>query len=115
MSEEHQHAPHGHEPGRIHTEEAVLDIGGDIGALILYTDAHDQGREIEVSAIGSDNERVHTAIHQRLVSGQVVFAGIFPQLREGAYRIWVDRPELADRVTIVGGRVSEVDWRTGRS
>ncbi len=109
--------PHHHHPARLQTEEAVLDIGGDIGALILYTDPEDRGREIEVSPIAADGEvagpRTHTAIHERLVGARTVFAGLYPQLRAGTYRLWADRAGAVDTVTIVGGQVSEVDWRTG--
>lgn len=120
--------------------DAVLDIGGDIGALILYTDADYNGREIEVSPIdepdpdraaGHDHahehghgpahehhhgpvHRTHTAIHERRSGGQVTYAGIYVELKAGTYRIWTDDPSLPDRVTIIGGRVAEVDWRKSR-
>ena len=38
-------------PAGFSLEDAVLDIGGDIGALILYTDAEYDQREIEISPI----------------------------------------------------------------
>ena len=92
-------------------ENAILDIGGDIGALILYTGAGYAEREIEVSLEGHDEHRTHTAIHERRTSAGAVYAGIYPELRAGRYRIWADRPGLTDHVTIVGGEVAEVDWR----
>ena len=118
-------------------EDAVLDIGGDVGALILYTDADYDEREIEISPVdeleapaahdhgqGHDHDdphdhehadehghRTHTAIHERRAGGQTMYAGIYPELKAGTYRIWVDDPNLTDRVTIVGGEVAEVDWR----
>jgi hypothetical protein len=131
-------------PAGFSLEDAVLDIGGDIGALILYTDADDDGREIEVSPIdeagpgqghehghrhnhpgeqepghghwhdGGGAHRTHTAIHERRAGGLVTYAGIYPELRAGTYRIWTDDPTLPDRVTIVGGEVAEVDWRRNR-
>lgn len=121
-------------PAGFSLEDAVLDIGGDVGALILYTDAEYDEREIEVSPIdgsqhgqvpgvagahehGHEDEhgqRVHTAIHERRSSGQVTHAGIYPELKAGSYRIWTDDPRLPNRVTIVGGEVSEVDWRRSR-
>ena len=36
----------------------VMDVGGDIGALILYTPAAMDGREIEISR---DGQRLHVA------------------------------------------------------
>ncbi len=93
---------------------SVLDIGGDVGALILYTEARFLDREIEVSQLGDDSRRVHTAIHKHQVGERVLFAGVYPELSAGTYRIWVDDPSLPDRVTIVGGEVAELDWRTAR-
>jgi len=45
---------------RVHPESVVLDIGQDIGALIIYTDAELRGREIEVSPLGSAATRVQS-------------------------------------------------------
>jgi len=118
-------------PAGFSLEDAVLDIGGDTGALILYTDAEYDGREIEVSPIDQDDHedepahdhhhahehgyRTHTAIHERRVGGSVTYAGIYPELKAGTYRIWADDPSLPDRVTILGGEVAEIDWRRQRS
>jgi|SRR5450432_414114 hypothetical protein len=116
-------------------EDAVLDIGGNIGALILYTDAEYDQREIEISPIDDPSEhdhhdhaeshehvhghqhdlghehRTHTAIHERRAGAETTYAGIYPELKAGTYRIWTDDPTLPDRVTIVGGEVAELDWR----
>jgi hypothetical protein len=45
----------------------------------------------------------------------VTYAGIYPELTAGTYRIWGDNPSLPDRVTIIGGEVAEVDWRRTRA
>jgi hypothetical protein len=103
---------HAHESSekRVHVEDLVLDIGDDVGALILYTGPEYDEREIELSLEG-DTRRTHTAIHERRIGGRTVFAGVYPDLRAGDYRLWTDRPDLRDRVTIVAGQVSELDWR----
>jgi hypothetical protein len=94
---------------------AVLDVGGDIGALVLYTDARLAEAEIEISPEDDVGARVHTAIHERPTTdarGRPVYAGIYPDLRAGRYRIWAPEPGLRDRVTVRGGEIAEVDWRT---
>ena len=103
-------------PGEEHVDrsavgDAVLDIGGDIGALVLYTGPAHLGLEIEVSREDDDSNRVHTMIRERTVQGRLVQAGIFAELRSGRYRIWGGDPLLPDRVTIAGGEVAEIDWR----
>ena len=40
----------------------LLDIGGDVGALVLTVPDRYRGREIEVSPVGDDARRTHTAI-----------------------------------------------------
>lgn len=48
-------------PAGFSLEDAVLDIGGDIGALILYTDAEYNEREIEVSLVDADGAELEPA------------------------------------------------------
>src|SRR5262249_29781934 len=92
-------------------EHVVLDIGDDVGALVLYTPPEFRGREIEVSPVGDDAERVHTEVLERVVNGSTLLAAVYPRLRAGDYRIWIDQPGLRDRFTITGGAVTEADWR----
>lgn len=95
---------------RVHPETVVLDIGGDIGALIIYAEAVLHGREIEVSPRGSTT-RVHVEVLERRINGRPVFAAVFPGLHAGDYDIWDNAPEPSGTVTIVGGEVATVDWR----
>jgi hypothetical protein len=96
---------------RVHPESAVLDIGQDTGALIIYTREELRGQEIEVSPRGNDWRRVHTEVLERRVQDRPVFAALFAALTAGEYKIWAPDPSLVDQVTIVGGQVAEVDWR----
>src|SRR5689334_4763263 len=96
---------------RVHSETVVLNIGQEIGALIIYTEAELRGREIEVSPRGNAGTRIHVEVLERRINGRPVFAAVFPQLRAGEYDIWgkaSSRPEL---VSILGGEVATVDWR----
>jgi hypothetical protein len=96
---------------RVHTEHLVLDIGGDIGALILYTNADRCNDEIEISPKGSDSHRQHNQVHERSFNGTSVFSAVYPELPAGTYDIWQDDETRAGTVEIVGGKVAEVDWR----
>jgi hypothetical protein len=96
---------------RVHPETVVLDIGQDIGALIIYADAELGGREIEVSPRESDAKRVHVEVLERRINGRPVFAAVFPGLRAGNYDIWQNAHNPTGTVTIVGGEVTTVDWR----
>lgn len=119
------------------TAQVVLDIGGDIGALIVYTKPEANGAEIEISPRegrhrhgqvhqGHDHthgyqglrdhhghhvHRSHNQVHERNFNGMVCFAAVYPELRAGEYDLWGEGPAPVDRVTIVGGRITETDWR----
>jgi hypothetical protein len=96
---------------RVHTENIVLDIGGDIGALMVYADAHLRGKEIEISPKSHPTHRTHTAILERHITNRVTFVGVFPALQAGDYYLWSNTPDPIGEVTIVGGAVAEVDGR----
>jgi len=96
---------------RVHSEAVVLDIGQDIGALIIYTTPELCGREIEVSLRQQDAKRVHVDVLERRIDGRPVFAAVFPGLREGDYDVWGNATNPICAVTIIGGKVASLDWR----
>jgi hypothetical protein len=89
----------------------MVDVGPGAGALVIYTGDELRGQEIEISAAGKDNERVHTDVLRRRVAGRHVCAAVFGSLGEGAYRLWHESLPLPRDVQIVGGQVTELDWR----
>jgi len=113
----HHDHPHDHakppesQPGSIGTGAPVLDIGGDIGALVLYTKEELEGLEIEVSLLTDPGRRTHTQIHQRTVNGRTFWAGVYAELQEGDYQVWWDDASCERAFTITGGAVTELDWR----
>jgi hypothetical protein len=90
---------------RRHTEAVVLDIGEDVGALVLYTPPALHGQEIEVSPLGSAAARVHSAVLERSCNGRTVYAATYPELPVGEYQVC---REAAPRFTISAGAVTEV-------
>ena len=91
--------------------DLVLDIGDGFGALVIYTKPELQGVEIEVSLKGVESPRTHTVIQERHLGDRVLFAGVFAELSAGDYRIWTDDPRLPAVVSIVSGKVTEIEWR----
>src|SRR5579863_1243852 len=94
---------------RVYTEHVVLDIGENIGSLVIYTSEKWRGKEIQVSLKGDDAAKlVHTAVWERRFNGRVAYAGVYAALPEGDYIIWT---HPSREVTITGGYVAEVDLR----
>lgn len=104
----------------------VLDIGDDVGALVLYGPAGIDGREIEISP-GADPAapRSHAEVRRRLpglgelaapagqpAAGQAaaIYAAVYPGLPAGSYTIWRDADLPAGTVIVRGGRVASFWW-----
>jgi hypothetical protein len=131
---QHQHQHHGHSHGigadhdhtHPHTHESVeapyvdegptdgppdalvLDIGEDVGALILFADEGCLGQEIDLTPVGAcQSHDMHTMIRRRRAVGREFIAGVYPELTEGDYTVWgLDGRPLGE-VSIVGGQVGE--------
>jgi hypothetical protein len=115
----HSHGhTHSHSPGtngenhaaRRHPEYVVLDIGDDIGALILHTNAEMHGVEVEISATGQDHRRSHKDVLEREINGRSAYTAVFDNIREGTYTLWVDDVACQRDVVVTGGAIAELDW-----
>jgi hypothetical protein len=96
-------------PGSGPPDALVLDIGGNVGALILYADETCLGAEIDLTPAGAPrSHHVHTMVRRRRATKKDICAGLYPELQEGTYTIWgrEDSGPIG-QVTIVGGFVSE--------
>lgn len=109
----------------------VLDIGGDVGALILLAPESLAGVEIEISPVKHDHDhghdhghedhgrdhghdhgpRTHVAVRERRGDSGVRFAAIYPELHAGEYTLWNVNGEPAETVSILGGEITQIDWR----
>jgi hypothetical protein len=87
----------------------LLDIGGDIGAAIVGTDASLLGTEIEIRRCGTAWDGTHVAVRERHVAGGVVHAALFSGLAHGHYEVRRrgDVDGVAAMFSVEGGRVSE--------
>ena len=96
-------------PGAGVSQGVLLDIGDDVGALVVHAPKALLGREVEVSPAGGGTRRVHAVVHQRRAGGQPLFAAVFPALAHGGYLLW-DGERTLGRVKITGGQVTELTW-----
>jgi hypothetical protein len=94
----------------------VMELGADIGALVLYTPPGLDGEEIEISRDDepggpcSGAERTHSQVRARPLPGQTRYAAVYPGLRAGCYTIWRDQRTPAATVSVTGGQVSSCQW-----
>lgn len=108
---EHEHV-HIHDYStRTHPEYVAIDIGGELGALILRTEPGMHGVEVEISRTGHDDERSHKQVLARGADGEPQYTAVFDALRAGRYTLWVDDEPRSRGVHVAAGEVAEVDWR----
>jgi hypothetical protein len=97
----------------------VLELGADVGALVLLTPAELDGREIEISrddlaALSvracRDARRTHSQVRPRHMPTGTKYAAVYPDLPAGWYTIWADEQRPAGHVVITGGRVTNWSW-----
>jgi hypothetical protein len=86
----------------------LMEVGGDIGALVLYTERALDGSEIDLFAAGSDRPFVHSAVRARHLVDGTLHAAVYPGVPAGDYVIAAHGSVGPIPVTIAGGRVTEV-------
>ena len=88
----------------------VLELGAGVGALVLYTTAELDGREIEISPDEQGAHRTHSQVRPRHMPAGTRYAAVYPDLAAGPYTIWADEQRSAGRVEIAEGRVTNWSW-----
>jgi hypothetical protein len=108
MAHEHRveamHGPSG-------TASVMADIGGDVGAAVLYVPESLAGLEIEIRRVGDDWAGTHTAVRERHIDHRVIWAAFFGSLPAAEYEVRVrgDSGRVVG-VDVRGGHVFEATW-----
>jgi hypothetical protein len=108
----HAHSHTNSEPtsyGPSREGSVVVDIGGNVGALIIDTPPALVGAEIEISPEGSA-QRTHVAVRERRGDGPVQHAAVFPALAAGSYTVWDPQGGERSTAVIAGASVTRITW-----
>jgi hypothetical protein len=91
----------------------VLDIGGEIGAMVVLMEPATAGTELHLRSADEPPTFVHTGVWTRPHGTATVTAAVFPELVAGTY--WVLDTDGHDvrPVVIGGGELTEIDLRAG--
>ena len=122
MSTTHTHHPAAEHPTaehptaethpHVHGGPPVLEIGGDIGALVATMDSSAVGTELHLRSEHEPPVSIHTGVWRRVVSRNAeVTAAVFAELLEGTY--WALDRDGSDLVCvdIRGGELASIDLR----
>ncbi len=106
----------------------MLDIGGDIGALVVTMPASMVGDEVEIRPVGAASDdhdhdhghepghghshHPHVAVHERPIQGGAhVPSLVFPELTTDRYELYVKgTTDVVLTVDVRGGEVSTAIW-----
>jgi hypothetical protein len=86
----------------------VLDIGGDVGALMLRVPADLNGHEVDIQPDDPGAPRTHSAVRERRLKSGALYAAIYPSLAQGSYTVVAS----GQRFQITGGKITELDYET---
>ena len=88
----------------------MLDIGDDVGALMITTGPALDELEIEISP-GTDRTaaRTHNQVHVRRSGDQIAYTAVFPSVKAGDYTVWHPDGWAYAEVTVRGGEVTLLD------
>lgn len=116
---EHPHE-HGHGHGHVDAENpfagqgsVLLDIGDDVGALVVSMPASMVGVEIEIRPVGADvhGHYPHVAVVARPVGADLVPSLVYGDLTEGSYELYEKGGgPVRLTVAVAGGSVAEAEW-----
>lgn len=109
---EHDH-DHAHRVAVVASERAgggpcVLDIGGDVGALVVTLTPAWLGHELHARRAG-EASTTHTGVWERPVGRRTAVVAVFPALAEGTWRLLDQDGGEWCAVAVVGGEVTAVD------
>jgi hypothetical protein len=94
---------------RPHPEPVVLDIGGNVGALVVYAGADLIDTPIELSPTDDDRARFHQHVLERPMPEGTSYAAVFDKVTEGTYTLWLHGEPRVRDFMINGAHVAEVD------
>ena len=99
------------ESAQVQGGPVVLDIGGDIGALLVYLPESFAGTEIYISVADGSDPFTHTGVHPRGEGEHRRQTAVYPELTTGDYQLRHpgDGSALGPVVHVQGGALAELD------
>jgi hypothetical protein len=103
---------HQHAVGATGAGSVVLELGGEVGVLVVATPAALLGREIEISPEASPEStpRTHSLVRERVTASGTSYAAVYPGIPAGQYTVWRDALIPAGTITVTGSQVASFRW-----
>lgn len=108
---DHDSRPSVESYAHVHGGPIVLDIGGDIGALLATVDPSTVGTELHLRSAHHPPIEIHTGVWRRGSEPETVTAAVFAELIAGTYWVLDDTGRPIWPVDIHGGALARIDLR----
>jgi hypothetical protein len=104
------HTDQAHRDVGVIAQPAVLELGADVGAAVIYMAAELDGAEIQIKPQCGEWDGTHTAVRRRVSAhdSEPLFAALFYALRAGTYDLRLQHDSRS--IKVFGGQVTEVTW-----
>ena len=93
------------------TGSVMLDIGEDVGALVVHIGSPLLGHEVEARPVTGDGRPTHADVLERRTPQGPLYAVVIPGLLAGQYTVWLDGSLSWGEVEVSAGQVAELDRR----
>ena len=93
------------------TRSVALDIGGDVGALVIVVDAALEGHEVEARPLRDGARPRHAAAIRRTGGAEDLWAVVIDGLASGPHTVWLDGSTAWGHADVTGGTVTQLDRR----
>jgi hypothetical protein len=95
--------------------EVLVELGGNIGAAVLFTGPELNGEEIEIRPTGAVWSGTHVAVRERRLESGPRWAALFGSLPAGAYEVRLkgDPSSPILKLEVEGGHIAQGRWPTG--
>lgn len=93
----------------------AVEVGAQVGTLLLWASAEMEGAELELSPWNDDARRRHVAVLARPLPKGTAYAAVYSGLPAGRYRLWDSGGRPAMTIDVPAGRVTEVRFTTRRA
>ncbi len=118
------------EPHNAHAGQGsvLLDIGGDVGALVVSMPVDMVGVEIEIRPLKLHQQQAgdhshpggqhhqHVAVVGRPTANGIAYTAVFPELLEGSYLLYEKLGgSIHLNATVTGGSVQHATWPRDRT
>ncbi len=95
--------------------EVLVELGGNIGAAVLFTGPELDGEEIEIRPTGAPWSGSHVAVRERRLESGPRWAALFGSLPAGPYEVRLKGDPCSPilKLEVEGGHIAQGRWPPG--